>query len=694
MVSGKASLLVTALVLVSLTETAFADDPVDLGQVVVTETGAPVPVRLIPDNTVRVGADSLADIGATHPAQLFSVVPGAWISDNGGQESLMALRSPLLTGVGACGAFLLLEDGIPIQPAGFCDDNALFWLNTEQAMAVEVVRGPGSVLYGGNALHGIVNLLTQPADFVPAEAASLEYGSHDYSRAEASLGQWDDSRGMRVAANVTHDGGFRADSGFDQQKLDVRFDHSDGSVNRETLLAVTNLNQNTAGYIYGQNAYQNQALRDSNPTPGAFRDTQSWLLAQRWRVDLSADRELDISPYVRRNAMSFVEHYIPGEPVQTDAQDSAGMLLALRTHLSADTSLIYGLDYEYTHGGLTEFQPQALTTSTPQQDAIRPQGLHYDYAADSRTLAGYVDLNWQWNPQWLFNGGLRLERVDYSYENFLPVGDTQADGTVCGFGGCLFNRPADRSDQFVNLLPKLGVSWLASPVQTLYANASRGARAPQTQELYELQSQQDIADLHSETLNNFELGWRGRTTAFSWDVDIYYMLKDHFIFRDSNGFNVSDGRTRHRGLEFSGSYSFDRHWTLVVDGSYAVHSYAFSAQVSPGNSIAYGNDVKYAPRTLDSVWLKWQADAATKFEVQYLHIGGYWLDESNQHRYGGHDLVNLYGERDLGRGYGLRLRIINAADTAYAERADYNLGQYRYFPGDGREFFLELDKQW
>ena len=151
-------LSVTLVACLLVAGVAHADQGVDLGQVVVTDTGAPVPLKRTPDNTTRVDADTLSLIGETHPAQIFNVVPGAMISDNGGQESLMALRSPLLTGVGACGAFLLLEDGIAIQPVGFCDDNALFWLNTEQASAVEVIRGPGSVLYGGNALHGIVNV--------------------------------------------------------------------------------------------------------------------------------------------------------------------------------------------------------------------------------------------------------------------------------------------------------------------------------------------------------------------------------------------------------------------------------------------------------------------------------------------------------------------------------------------------------
>ncbi|HEV2213142.1 MAG TPA: TonB-dependent receptor, partial [Gammaproteobacteria bacterium] len=124
------------------------------------------------------------------------------------------------------------------------------------------------------------------------------------------------------------------------------------------------------------------------------------------------------------------------------------------------------------------------------------------------------------------------------------------------------------------------------------------------------------------------------------------------------------------------------------------HSYAFAAGLPQGAAVVYGDDVKYAPRTQGSFALRWQPDGATRLELQYLHQGGYWLDESDQHRYGGQDLVDFYGQRDLGGGYTLSLRLVNLMDTAYAEHADYNLGRYRYFPGDGREVFLGLERAW
>ena len=670
---------------------AHADDSAELGTITVTDTRAPVALGQLADNTTHVDAQTLSLISETHPAQVFSVVPGAWVTAGGGQESLMSLRSPLFTGQGACGAFLILEDGIPIQPAGFCNVNALFELNTEQAAAIEVIRGPGSVLYGGNALHGIVNVLTRAPDSAPQEDVSLEAGPHSYKRAEASLGSWDGVSGFRISANAAHDDGFRADSGYDQQKLDLRYDHSEGGTSSETLLAITNLDQKTAGYIYGISAYKNETTRDSNPTPGAYRDAQSLLLAQRWQQSLADGYELDFTPYARRNTQAFVQHYIPGQPVEDDADNSLGSQLSLRTHLGADTQVIYGLDGEYVHGIILEYQGQPPLTSGPFE---REQGLHYDYAADSRTLAGYVDLNHAFTPQWIFDGGLRLEGVHYTYVNFLPAGNTQADGSACSLGPCLFNRPADRNDQFINLMPKAGITWLATPEQSLYAKAGRGARAPQASELYSLQSGQQVADLHSETLNDYELGWRGQTGSLAWDTDLYYMLKQNFIFRDEEGFNVNDGRTRHRGVEFAGSYVFDPHWTLLVDGSYALHTYAFAAQLSPTDSIAYGNDMKYAPRSLGALRLRWQPTSSTTAELEYQHVGGYFLDESNQHRYGGQDLVDLYLRQGLGDGYALSFKVLNAADVAYAERADYSFGNYRYFPGDGREFFVGIEKAW
>ncbi len=139
-----------------------------------------------------------------------------------GQEHLSAICSPVFTGPGSCGAFLFLEDGVAIRPAGFCNVNQLMEINSEQMQAVEVIRGPGSALYGANALHGLLNFLT-PAGSPSGPSTSIEAGPDNYYRVKLDSGGL--SGDWRLLANGTHDGGARADSGYDQGKLNLFYRH-------------------------------------------------------------------------------------------------------------------------------------------------------------------------------------------------------------------------------------------------------------------------------------------------------------------------------------------------------------------------------------------------------------------------------------------------------------------------------------
>ena len=69
-------------------------------------------------------------------------------------------------------------------------------------------------------------------------------------------------------------------------------------------------------------------------------------------------------------------------------------------------------------------------------------------------------------------------------------------------------------------------------------------------ELYRLQRQQTEADLDSEELESVEVGWKFRGDSMSLDLALFTMNKDNVILRETNGFNVSNGSTRHRGLEY------------------------------------------------------------------------------------------------------------------------------------------------
>jgi outer membrane receptor protein involved in Fe transport len=71
-------------------------------------------------------------------------------------------------------------------------------------------------------------------------------------------------------------------------------------------------------------------------------------------------------------------------------------------------------------------------------------------------------------------------------------------------------------------------------------------------------------------------------------------------------------------------------------------------------------------------------------------MGRYFIDAENRFDYPGHDLLNLRVAYEATRRLTIAARLNNLADTDIADRADYAFGNYRYFPGRGRELFVEF----
>ncbi|HRQ64171.1 MAG TPA: TonB-dependent receptor plug domain-containing protein, partial [Xanthomonadaceae bacterium] len=388
-----------------------------------------------------IDAEAIALIGATHPNQVLSRVPGVWISRGSGQEQLTAIRSPVLTGVGACGAFLFLEDGVPMRPAGFCNVNQLFELNTEQAARIEVLRGPGAAVHGSNALHGVVNVIP-PADG-PRLGGGVEAGSARYRRGQFTVSSGAGSLAWRVDGYAVDTGSFREDEGLRQQKVNARVQAVDAPGAPDLLFSAARLRQDTAGFVQGEDAYRD-ARRFGNDNPEAFRHGEAARMQGRWRFDLDGGRLLELRPYARHDRLRFIQHFILGKPLEETGSDSAGVQALLTTG-----NWRLGVDAEHARGSVLQFQPETLTEGAPLQQAIRPQGRHYDYrvTADNLALFGEYEHALGARSHLLF--GLRLESLRYDYANRMAAGNLREDGSPCpAAGGCLFNRPDDRSDDY------------------------------------------------------------------------------------------------------------------------------------------------------------------------------------------------------------------------------------------------------
>ena len=637
----------------------------------------------------RIDSQELQLIGAQHYADALNRVPGVFIQRGSGQEGLIALRSPVLTGAGSCGAFLVLEDSLPIRPTGFCNVNELFEVNTDQAAALEVLRGAAPTLYGANAVHGIINVTTPNTEDIRAAGLALQSGANAYERLRFNVAA---NNELAAYGTVISDGGWRVHSASDEAKLNVIGDHPVAGGTLHLTAAGTLLNQQTAGFISGKDAYRNDALSRSNANPEAFRDAWASRLAATWRRAEPNGGQTQIAAMLRDSSMHFLQHFLPGEPLERNRQISALLSFSHRSSVTDHLQWAAGADFEAANAALLEIQSGPTLQGSAAARAIRPAGRHYDYAVNAITTGAWLEADYPLSRHLSLGGGLRADVTYNRYDNRMLAGNTDEFGIACPFGGCLYSRPADRNDQFVNVAPRLHVRYSATAAHSLYAVVARGFRPPEATELYRLQRQQSTAPLQSEVLDSAELGWVATYPALRWSMAAFTMRKRHVILRDSNGFNISDGRTSHQGLEYSMAWQFLRSWQLALAGSYSRHRYDFSLAIDGGDAIIAGNDVDTAPRTLQNLRLRYDLRPRLQAELELVRVGAYFTDAANLAPYPGHRLANLHVDWRFAAHWSASLRIENLGDSRYADRADFANGNYRYIPGRGRSSFVQL--QW
>ena len=156
-----------------------------LGEVVVTGSNQATSRNLLPYTVSIVNSRQLEATGKTQLLSALSgEVPSLFVSQrnifgfgvsNGGSGGIK------IRGVGGSptNAILMMVDGQP-QFAGLYSHPVADFYETEYVDHVEVLRGPGSVLYGSNAMGGVINVITKQArqDGVHTTLSS-QYGSYN-----------------------------------------------------------------------------------------------------------------------------------------------------------------------------------------------------------------------------------------------------------------------------------------------------------------------------------------------------------------------------------------------------------------------------------------------------------------------------------------------------------------------------------
>ncbi|HEX9565779.1 MAG TPA: TonB-dependent receptor [Gemmatimonadaceae bacterium] len=176
-------LLLVAPVLVLPLRLAAAQTPdsVSLPRVVVTATRVSQPTGAAILATSVIDRASLERSGARDVADALRLLPGVSIARSGGPGSQTSI---FLRG-GESDYVRVLVDGVPVnEPGGAVD---LAWLPLADVERIELVRGPASVLYGTDAVTGVVQVFTRLGAGAPRAEFGLTRGRYQSLAAQGSL---------------------------------------------------------------------------------------------------------------------------------------------------------------------------------------------------------------------------------------------------------------------------------------------------------------------------------------------------------------------------------------------------------------------------------------------------------------------------------------------------------------------------
>jgi outer membrane receptor protein involved in Fe transport len=698
----------TALLAQSPTTSSDASPVVGLQPMTVTGTREQAPLAETPAAIGLIAPDAIHDSAPLHPGQLLSQVPGVAVAVTNGEGHTTAIRQPFTTSP----VYLYLEDGIPVRATGFFNHNALYEVNLPMAGRVEVTRGPGTALYGSDAIGGIVNVLSRAPIPQSHLTLSAEGGAFGTWRFMGDGGDALGAEGAYVAAlNVTHTNGWRDATGYDRQSGSVRYDqHVGDTITLKTMLSVSAIDQQTgANSPLPYDDYLRQPTR--NLLSIAYRNVRAVRASIEYE-QIFGTGMISLIPYFRDDAMELNGSYnLSFDPrIETTHNVSYGLLAKWRKNLPVwRTRVIGGVDVDYSPGSRQEDNLLVTRSGTGARTLYRDysRGTRiYDYAVTFHSLSPYLHTEFSPTSRWRLTAGVRYDALGFDLHNHLPTGAVAA--SVLG-ATRYYGEVADHETTFSRVSPKLGATFAVNGHTHLYASYNFGFRTPSESQLYraghdttaaKARAKADLAlGLKPIKARQCELGVRGDVRWLTYDVVAYDLVKrDDLVNQRDLATNVTTavnaGKTEHKGIEAGFGADLGHGLKLDTAFSYSQQRYIDWATASANYS---GKDIEAAPHVLANTRLTWRPTAPMMMQLEWIRIGRYWLEPGNSPGFGkypGHDLLNLRLRYAFNSRLSLSARVMNLANKRYAESAAVTSNTPVFSPGLPRALYTGLDYTW
>lgn len=578
--------------------------------------------------------------------------------------------------IGTSGIF---RDGLSQKVINFSS----FKVEPYGAERVEVLKGPGGVLYGENDAGGLVNVITKRPVFDPLYAGFLSYGSFDTFEAGADVGgalNVERTMAFRLTGLVrqgsTEVDGAENDRYFiapsftwkpnDQTSLTILTHYQSDKLTPNSFLPVAGLSYDASlgslpdSFIFSQSDFNK--FDTENGAVGyefehAFTDALTFRQKLRYAAQKTDYQHLYYNGMASATEMAYVAFTVDefatifnvDNQLQYDANFSG-----------VENTLLVGADYtrhqvdgENGYGG-----NYLISVTNPNYNfTVTDPAIYYKGVQTIDRVGLYAQNQSRIFDNWLLTLGGRQSWLNNSFEDELYGSDTsQFDTNFSGFAGLGYD--------FAN-----GITPYASYSESFVSNVGSTFSG----ELYK-----------PSEARQFEAGIKYRPTFFNgfFTVAVFDITKTNVLTSDpvNTGFNVQTGEVNHRGVELEANVSLGS--GLSLTGGYTY----LDAEITKSNDGDQGNRPGLVPEHQASLWANYQVQEGllegVSFGAGVRYIGESFGDTANTVKVDSYTLVDaaLRYERE---NFGLSFNVNNVFDKTYYATCN---GSSSCILGEGRTF--------
>jgi vitamin B12 transporter len=583
--------------------------------------------------------------GARTVQEALRYLPGI-LSDGTTGGQLGALSGQFIRG-GVTSQTLILLDGRPLNEVGAGGGFDLSTLTVDAVEQIEVLPGGGSVLYGSNAIGGVINIitrspLTQEGLEFSADAAVGSFGFNDQViqlRGREGNGSWVLGYNRTSADNNFPFSLTSTDFEGTRSNADVLYNN----VNLKLVGDIDDRNQLRFGFLY---LSKDLGVPGGIPIPGSISGgfnalaeddrqySESWLMDVTYESALGQgdDSLLTARVYADLTDLTFTDA-VADTPFETPTrrvtdQTSLGAQLQHAWQFASNQNITYGVDYRNVQADNRSLDLLTDQETLNYSDTINQLGLFARYQIDV-------------TPRFSANLGLRQDFNDL------------ADGSFTSFN--------------------VGTRVALTETTNFRANLARNFRVP------------TLADLFFEPFNNPDLG---PESALSFDVGIDQQLGDRGLFRftffrndirDAISFDLASftpqniGRVKAIGIETEVNYQLFDNWFAFAN--YTWNDPTILEGPDPGNE---GNLLPFSHADSWNLGVAYE-NLQGWYAALFLNaVSDFFVDRSNQESLAGRTTLDFKLRVPVSDAVAVNASVNNIFDTQYEE--------FPGFPGVGRNF--------